>query len=67
MVIKDKFWGVVDCDVVIEESAVDSYIRSAYSVTLDRELTEQQIEQLQKDYSGEIQVYSYENGSRNHN
>lgn len=49
-------------------SAVDSYITAGYSETLDRELTDNELDQFQDKYAGEVQEYSYgEGGSLNHN
>lgn len=50
------------------ESCVDSFITSGYSITLDRELTDDELDYLQDEYAGEIQMESWEGGySRNHN
>lgn len=69
MIIKDKVLG--ECEVVIEHgrlSCVDSFIQAGYSVTLDRELTDDELDRLQDEYAGEVQMESYSNGhSRNHN
>ena len=59
------------CDLTIIHgriSSVDSFIESAYSETLDRELTDTELDLLQDEYSAEVQEYSYSGGfSRNHN
>lgn len=67
MIIKDQKYGKVECVIDIGYSAVDSMIEHAYSITLNRELTDKEMDDLQNRYAGEIQMYSYENGSRNHN
>ncbi len=67
MELKRTKFGTVDLVISIEESAVDSYIQHAFSVSLDRVLNDHEIETLEKEYSEEIQMYAYQNGSRNHN
>ena len=69
MLIQDDILG--ECELVIEcdaLSSVDSYICSGYSLLLDRELTDSELDNLQDLYSDAIQEYSYSNGySLNHN
>jgi hypothetical protein len=61
-------YGEVDITVSVDVfSAVDSFIQSAFSYKLDRALTDDEMDDLQDEYSDKIQEYSYENGSRNHN
>lgn len=67
MILKDKVFGDVECVVSVEHSAVDSYIEKAYSVSFDYELTEEEVIQLQARHEDKVQMYAYENGSRNHN
>ena len=67
MIIRDKVLGELELAICIEESAVDSYVSHGFSITLDRELTDKELEYIGKKYEGEIQMYSYENGSINHN
>jgi hypothetical protein len=69
MYIKDSILG--ECELEIchgSLSAVDSFIVTGYSIDLDRELTDNELNRLQNDYEAEIHEYSYTNGfSRNHN
>jgi len=67
MRIIDNNLGTINVNISIEYSAVDSYITSAYSVTLGRDLTEKELDLIQDKYADQIQLYSYENGSRDHN
>lgn len=68
MKLKNTRLGVVYCEICSEHSAVDSYISSAYSETLDRELTDDELDEFTNEYAGEVQYYSYsEGGSCNHN
>lgn len=63
----EKF-GVCDAQIYVDSfSSVDSFIKSAYSEKLDRELTDDELLELQEDFEGEVQEYAYMNGSRNHN
>ena len=66
MIIDNNF-GTLECKISIEYSAVDSYIESAYSETLDRYLTEKELDLIQDKYEAEVHAYSYANGSRNRN
>ena len=61
------FYGNVNCLVHVEPSVVDSYISRAYSEKLDRYLTDDEMNELQDDYSAEVQEVSWLNGSVNHN
>lgn len=69
MKLQDKQLG--ECEVEIchgQMSCVDSFIEKGYSVTLDRELTDEECERLQNEWEAEIQMNSWEGGhSRNHN
>ena len=69
MIIKHIILG--ECELEIEHgrySSVDSYLAKGYSLTLDRELTDTELDWLQNEYAGEIQDESYSNGySPNHN
>ena len=69
MKITDPILG--DCELEIEHgqfSSVDSYLGSGFSNTLNRELTDDELDRLQDEYSAEIQDISYSGGySRNHN
>lgn len=67
MLIRDKKFGEIECVIDIGYSAVDSFIESAYSVNLNRFLTDEEMDELQKQYADKIQMWSYENGSRDHN
>ncbi len=61
------FYGHLDCDVHVANSTVDSYITRAWSEHLDRELNDDEIAELQEEYSAEVQEYAWQNGSVNHN
>jgi hypothetical protein len=69
MTIHDNILG--ECELEIDHdsfSCVDSFISSGYSITLDRKLTDAELDQLQTKYEDVIQSNSGENGySRNHN
>lgn len=69
MKIKDQILG--ECEVEISHgriSSVDSFLESGYSSTLDRELTDEELDRLQGEYEAEIQEISYGGGhSPNHN
>ena len=67
MIIKDKVLGKCELEISIEPSSVNSFIISGYSLGLDRELTDDELNDLQSNYAGEIEYYSCENGSINHN
>lgn len=60
-----------ECEVEISHgrfSCVDSFIEKGYSETLNRDLTEEECERLQKENEAEVQANSWEGGhSRNHN
>lgn len=67
--IKDDVLG--ECIVNVgdfEFSVVDAFLESGYSMTLGRDLTDDELEQLQKDNIDWIQFEIYSQGfSRNHN
>ena len=69
MKIKDKVFG--ECEIthiyVAKSSAIDSYIVSADSITLDRELTDEEVEKLDERHRDIVEEYAYQNGSLNHN
>ena len=66
--IKDKKLGECEIEVFVPKlSAVDAYALDGYSVTLDRVLTNNELDYVTDRYAGEIQEYAYNNGSRNHN
>lgn len=62
--IKDTAFGEVQLEIDVGRSAVDSFIQEGFSLTYDRELTEDELEYLQDRYPDEIFEYSMENGSR---
>lgn len=65
MLLRSEKYGECEVDISVEESAVDSFIKSAYSITLDRQLTDDECEELQEDFADRIHEYSYgEGGSR---
>lgn len=69
MTINDDIYG--ECELEINHgriSCVDSFIETAYSTTLDRELVDEELEELQERFEAEIQDYSYNGGyTPNHN
>ncbi len=69
MLIKHPVLG--ECEMSIEHgeiSSVDSFFTEGFSVTLDRPLTDTELEILTRDYSAELQEESWAGGhSRNHN
>lgn len=68
MKLISKTLGACEVTVYVDSfSSVDSYIVEGFSYTLDRELTEEDLALLDAECVAEIQEYSYENGSRNHN
>ncbi len=69
MYITDDVLGKCELEIHYDRfSSVDSYIMAGYSITLDRELTDSELDRLQDEYAGEIQWVSYSEGySRNHN
>lgn len=61
MKLYDEVLG--ECEVEIQHgrhSSVDSFLDSGYSVTLDRELTSDELERLQDEHSDDIQMESYQ-------
>ena len=67
MIITTKKYGQITAEVHISPlSAVDSYIYAAWND--DRDLTEDELEEINKDYEAEIQDYAWRSGrTRNHN
>ena len=67
--IKDEVLG--DCDVNVGDysfSVVDAFLDSGYSYTLDRKLTNEELDRLQEENIDWIQFEIYSQGfSRNHN
>jgi hypothetical protein len=61
MKLNSKVLG--ECDVVIRiwDSAVDCYIESGYG-EYGFELSEEELEQLQKEFEAEVQAYAWESG-----
>lgn len=59
--------GTCDLEIEIEPSSVDSFVKKGFSETLERDLTDDELDEIQESYGGEISAYSYENGSINHN
>jgi hypothetical protein len=56
--------GTIYLEVYVDRfSSVDSYVESGYSETLERDLTEEELEW----YQDAAQDYAYNNGSSNHN
>ena len=67
MIIKTERFGILECEVHVSPlSAVDSYIIRAVNDE-GVELTLDELEHLDNEYSAEVQEYAYMNGSRNHN
>ena len=60
-----------ECEVEIEHgklSCVDSFLQSGYSNSLNRDLTDEELDRLQQEHEADIQMASWEGGySRNHN
>ena len=69
MTFTSQRFGIVEVDIHIDRfSAVDSYIEGAYSETLDRLLTDDEVELLNEDHTDIVQQYAWESGeTRNHN
>lgn len=68
MHVNDPELGKCELEIMVAiQSAVDSFIMSGYSIDLDRPLTERELDDFNEAYIAEIQMYSLENGSRNHN
>ena len=64
MIIKDTTFGEVELEFYVDSfSAVDSFAQSGYSLTLDRELTDSELES----FAEIAQDYAYSHGSLNHN
>lgn len=60
----DPRLGTCYVEVYPEYSAVDSFIARGYTERYERELSEEELEYLQNQYTGEVQAYSMEIGSR---
>lgn len=68
MKLQHHILGTCEVEVNVDPfSSVDSFLESGFSVSLNRDLTDSELDQLQNMYEAEIQEYSWENGSRNHN
>lgn len=69
MRLNNTKYGTVELEIQHgRTSSVDSFIGAAYSETLDRELTDSEVEELNEEYTGEVQEYSYSEGfCANHN
>lgn len=67
MVIQSEKYGETECVIQVERSTVDSFIADAYSHSLGRHLTDDEMDELQNEFAGEVQDYSWNNGSINHN
>lgn len=65
MILTCKKFGQLNLEIQVNKSSVDSHVLAAYND--DRDLTEEELEWLDNEYSAEIQEYAYLNGSRNHN
>ncbi len=64
--------GMVDLDIYVDSfSAVDSYIKSGYLLDQNgefvRELSDDELDLLEKECEGVVNEYAYSNGSKNHN
>jgi len=58
---------VVDVEICVEKSSVDSYITRAVYLDSGAEVPDDELDWIQDAYRGEIEMYAYSNGSRNHN
>ena len=68
MKITDEVFGVCEFEIHYARSTVDCFFESGYSETLDRELTDDELNDLQDKYAGELQMECWESGNcRNHN
>jgi hypothetical protein len=69
MIINTTRFGRVEVSIEVDSfSAVDSYISEAYSLTLDRELTDAECDYLTQEYDGAVQSYAWNSGQTlNHN
>lgn len=67
MELNDRKYGLCYLDIQIEESSVDAFITQGYSESLGRDLTEDEIDDLNYRHSDSVQEYSYLNGSVSHN
>lgn len=68
--VEDTRTGLGKCqlDIEVGHSAVDSFLYSGQSISLRRDLTEEELDDLQQRFEDAIQEYSYfGGGSRNHN
>lgn len=67
MIIRNTKYGDVYVTVQVKPSAVDSFLMKGHSLLDGTPLTDQQLQELQDTYEDQVQLYAYENGSRNHN
>lgn len=68
MIIKDEIFGECELQIYVDRlSTVDSYIVKAFSDTFDRDLTTEEVEDLDERNRDFIEEYAYKNGSLNHN
>lgn len=59
--------GTVEISINVRRSTVDSFVEQGFSETLDRDLTDLELDYINDHYTAEIQEYAWENGSRSHN
>jgi hypothetical protein len=68
MNITDDKLGKCELDICYARSTVDCFFESGFSETLDRELTDDELEYMQNKYEGELQMEAWESGEcRDHN
>jgi hypothetical protein len=60
--LKDDLFGECEVSIVVRKSMVDSFIEHGYSVTLDRPLTNDELEDLSIRRDFEISEYCFERG-----
>lgn len=66
--VRDEALGDLELEVHVDRrSSVDSFASAGFSRTLNRELSEQELELANERFTAEVQEYAYANGSHNHN